>query len=64
MFSTSDQSFLESRGHRVVESPDGFDLIDGKTLVFGIHLYRPIYAQALKSLPAAFVGTDFDTWDR
>lgn len=39
-------------------------MVDGETLFFGVHLYRPIYAMALKdSLPAVFVGTGWDIWD-
>ena len=33
-------------------------------MVFGIHLYRDIWASALdKALPAMFVGTGWDVWD-
>ncbi|KAM5357517.1 hypothetical protein ACJZ2D_016179 [Fusarium nematophilum] len=64
VFSTSDKAFLENLGHSVVETPAGCDMIDGDTLLFGVHLYKPIYAMALeKSLPAIFVGTGWDVWD-
>jgi len=34
------------------------------TLLFGVHLYLPVYKRALESgLPAVFVGTGWDTWD-
>ncbi|OAA66390.1 hypothetical protein LEL_10489 [Akanthomyces lecanii RCEF 1005] len=54
----SDKSFLAALGYRVVASPTAYELIDDATLLFAVHLYRPIYAAALKSsLPAIFVGT-------
>ncbi|KFH41585.1 hypothetical protein ACRE_076920 [Hapsidospora chrysogenum ATCC 11550] len=64
VFTPSDKKFIESLGHQVVESPGGFDKIDDSSMLFGVHLYRPIYAKALdRSLPAIFVGTDLDVWD-
>lgn len=40
-------------------------MVSDNTLLFGVHLYRPLYAQALDSnLPAIFVGTGWDIWDR
>ncbi|CAI4214205.1 unnamed protein product [Parascedosporium putredinis] len=34
------------------------------TLLFGVHLYLPVYKRALEGpLPAVFVGTGWDTWD-
>jgi hypothetical protein len=51
-------------GHRVVDSPVGFDMVGQDTFVFGIHLYRPIYVKALENaVPCVFVGTDLDVWD-
>lgn len=40
-------------------------MIDDTTFLYGVHLYWPIYAQALAaaSTPAVFVGTGFDVWD-
>ncbi|XWW94546.1 hypothetical protein V2A60_002489 [Cordyceps javanica] len=64
IFTDADKTFLASLGHRVVSSPQAYDLVDDTTLLFAIHLYRPIYAAALKSnLPAVFVGTGWDVWD-
>ena len=64
VFTTSDKEFIESLGHHVVESPRGFQMIHTRTLLFGVHLYRPIYVKALENyLPAMFVGTDLDVWD-
>lgn len=64
IFTASDRGFIESLGHNVVESPRGFEIISSDTLLFGVHLYRPIYAKALEGdLPAIFVGTDLDVWD-
>lgn len=64
VFTQSDKDFLASLGHQVVETPAACDMIDANSLLYGIHLYRPIYAMALeKSLPAIFVGTGWDVWD-
>lgn len=64
VFTESDKAFITSLGHRVVDDPEGFDLVTSETLLFGVHLYRPIYAKALgRCLPAVFVGTDLDVWD-
>ncbi|TDZ39726.1 hypothetical protein CTRI78_v010488 [Colletotrichum trifolii] len=63
-FTPGDVGFLTGLGHDVVESPSAFDAVDEDTLVFAIHMYRPIYEMALeKTLPAMFVGTGWDTWD-
>ncbi len=60
----SDTAFLTALGHRIVASPAAYALIDDETLLFAVHLYRPIYAAALQScLPAIFVGTGWDVWD-
>jgi hypothetical protein len=41
-----------------------FDMIGPKTLFFGVHLYRGVYAKSLEtSSPAIFVGTDWSAWD-
>lgn len=64
IFTHTDKSFLASLGHAVIDSPGGYNLVSPKTLLFGVHLYRPIYAEALKgALPAVFVGTGWDVWD-
>ncbi|CAJ2503353.1 Uu.00g107470.m01.CDS01 [Anthostomella pinea] len=64
LFNSADREFLESLGHQVVESPEGFGLVDSSTMVFGIHLYRVVYSQALaKHTPAIFVGTPYDVWE-
>ncbi|KAH6697344.1 hypothetical protein F5X68DRAFT_272311 [Plectosphaerella plurivora] len=64
VFSDSDKAFIESLGHKVVESPAAFEAVDEHTLLFAVHMYRPIYEAALeKGLPAAFVGTGWETWD-
>lgn len=63
-FAQPDKDFIAALGGTVVESPASYDLVDDKTLVFGVHLYRDIWAAALeKSLPAIFVGTGWDVWD-
>ncbi|KAF6818653.1 hypothetical protein CPLU01_13274 [Colletotrichum plurivorum] len=63
-FTPNDAEFLTNLGHEVVESPRAFEAVDEDTLVFAIHMYRPIYEAALeKALPAMFVGTGWDVWD-
>ncbi|ATY67282.1 hypothetical protein A9K55_000021 [Cordyceps militaris] len=60
----ADEAFLTSLGHRIVTSPAAYTLIDDTTLLFAVHLYRPVYAAALQSsLPAAFIGTGWDVWE-
>lgn len=61
----NDTTFLkESLSHKIVASPEAFEIVDEQTLVFGVHLYRPVYAAALKKcLPGMFVGTAADVWD-
>ncbi|KAK7421644.1 hypothetical protein QQX98_002111 [Neonectria punicea] len=64
IFTQPDKDFLAGLGHRVVEDPEACDMVNADSLLFGIHLYRPVYAEALeKSLPAIFVGTGWDVWD-
>lgn len=64
-FSPSDTAFIRELGHEVVGTPAGFDLVDQSTLVYGVHLYREVYSQAIgKAVPAVFVGTGFDVWDK
>lgn len=66
LFTDSDKAFLEALRPKlkVVESPRGFDLVDSRTFLYGVHLYRPIYAQALgTAAPSIFVGTSLDIWD-
>ncbi|KAM0519066.1 hypothetical protein ACHAPE_004060 [Trichoderma viride] len=63
-FNEADVEFITSLGHEVVESPAAFDEVDSTTFVFGIHLYRDVYAQVFKNsqYPALFVGTGWDVW--
>lgn len=63
-FTQPEKDFIVSLGGTVVESPDGYKFIDGSTLVFGVHLYQPVWEAALeKSLPGLFVGTSLATWE-
>ncbi|KUI70007.1 hypothetical protein VM1G_04796 [Cytospora mali] len=63
-FAQPDKDFIESIGGNVVDSPASYDLVDETTLVFGVHLYRDIWAAALKkSLPGIFVGTGWGVWE-
>ncbi|KAI9163732.1 Sensitivity To Red Light Reduced-like, SRR1 [Paramyrothecium foliicola] len=64
LFTGSDKDFLHKIGHTVIESPKCFSMVGPKSLFFGIHLYRPIYAKSLENaLPAIYVGTSWSTWD-
>lgn len=63
-FAQPDKDFIHALGGKVVESPGSYELVDGATLVFGVHLYRDIWAAALeRSLPALFVGTGWNVWE-
>ncbi|KAM0276523.1 hypothetical protein ACHAQH_006672 [Verticillium albo-atrum] len=62
-FTANDKAFLEGLGHEVVESPGAFEAVDEHSLLFAVHMYRPIYEAALSTLPAMFVGTGWETWD-
>ncbi|KAF5027356.1 hypothetical protein F66182_557, partial [Fusarium sp. NRRL 66182] len=63
VFSASDKTFLSNLGHTVVEDPAGCDLISADTFFFGVHLYKPLYADVLeKGTPAIFVGTGWNAW--
>lgn len=64
-FTDADKEFLTSLDYDIVDSPQGFDKVTEDSIVFGIHLYRDIYSSAVKkSLPAMFIGTGFDVWER
>ncbi|KAI1798515.1 hypothetical protein F4811DRAFT_208690 [Daldinia bambusicola] len=64
VFNASDKDFIRALGHEVVDSPIGFEQVSPSTLVFGIHLYRDVYAQAIaKCLPAMFIGTPREVWE-
>lgn len=39
-------------------------MVDGNTLVFGIHMELQTYAQALVTLPAVFIGAGLDEWEK
>ena len=38
-------------------------MVDADTLVFGIHMELPTYAQALTTLPAIFIGAGLSEWE-
>ncbi|KAI1391748.1 uncharacterized protein F4822DRAFT_388334 [Hypoxylon trugodes] len=64
LFNSSDKAFIHSLGYEVVDSPEGFEQVRSSTLVFGIHLYKDIYAQAIANYaPAVFVGTPQEVWE-
>ncbi|RYP49287.1 hypothetical protein DL768_004970 [Monosporascus sp. mg162] len=64
LFTLADETFIRGMGHEVLGSPSGFEVIDRDTFVFGVHLYRDVYGQAIaKCVPAIFVGTGLDVWE-
>ncbi|PHH70168.1 hypothetical protein CDD82_7295 [Ophiocordyceps australis] len=63
-FSPSDCAFLASLGYSVLVPPAASAHIDASSFLYAIHLYRPVYAEALATgPPAIFVGTSWDVWD-
>lgn len=65
LFTDSDKEFLTGLGHTVVDAPEASSAVSNTSLLFGVHLYEPLYAEALKdSSPAVFVGTGLDVWDQ
>lgn len=64
-FTDSDKRFLQSLGYEVVDSPAGFDEVSADCLVYGIHLYKGTYSTIIeKHIPAIFVGTGYETWEK
>lgn len=47
-----------------MESPDAFSLVDGTTLLFGIHMELDIYNRALEILPGIYIGAGLDEWEK
>ncbi|KAL7956393.1 hypothetical protein V8C34DRAFT_288954 [Trichoderma compactum] len=65
LFTSSDIAFLTAMGHEVVESPVASNSVTAGTLFFGPHLYKEVYAMALKGeIPAVWVGTDWVVWEK
>ncbi|KAG6029484.1 hypothetical protein E4U40_000499 [Claviceps sp. LM458 group G5] len=65
LFTDADTAFLTARGHAVVPAPLASTAVTPHTLLYGIHLYRPLYEEALQHhLPSAYVGTDWETWEQ
>ncbi|KAK0390558.1 hypothetical protein NLU13_0062 [Sarocladium strictum] len=64
IFTESDKGFLIKLGHSVVEDPGAYTEVDEDTFLYGVHLYRPVYAASLETkLPCIFVGTGYDEWE-
>ncbi|KAH8896796.1 hypothetical protein GQ53DRAFT_760900 [Thozetella sp. PMI_491] len=61
-FTPTDKSFCAELGLEVAENSDAFAMIDSGAVVFGIHLYIRTWHEALRVLPAMFVGTGLDSW--
>ncbi|KAG6040286.1 hypothetical protein E4U41_001073 [Claviceps citrina] len=65
LLTAADTAFLTQRGHAVVPAPLASTAVTPHTLLFGIHLYRPLYQEALhEHLPSVFVGTGWETWEQ
>jgi hypothetical protein len=65
IFTDSDKGFLNTLDHQALESPAAYAEIDENTFLYGVHLYRPVYAASFeKCLPYVFVGTGYDEWER
>lgn len=65
LFTDADTAFLTARGHAVVPAPLASTAVTPHTLLYGIHLYRPLYEEALQDyLPSVYVGTDWETWEQ
>ncbi|EFY93804.1 hypothetical protein MAC_00295 [Metarhizium acridum CQMa 102] len=64
LFTAAERTFLTGMGYRVVDHPVACRAVTADSLLYGVHLYRELYEEALRTaLPAVFVGTDWDTWD-
>ncbi|KAI1407913.1 hypothetical protein F5Y13DRAFT_121230 [Hypoxylon sp. FL1857] len=64
IFNSADKEFIRGLGYEVVDSPEGFQQVSSSALVFGVHLYRDVYAQAIdKHPPAIFIGTPQEVWE-
>ncbi|KAL1840115.1 hypothetical protein VTJ49DRAFT_771 [Mycothermus thermophilus] len=63
-FTQVDKKFCSELELEAVDSPEGFSLVDGETLLFGIHMELEIYNQALAGqLPAVYVGSSLQEWE-
>ena len=61
-FTATDKTFCSELGLNVVEGKEGFEMVDGHAMVFGVHLYIRTWHEALRTLPALFVGTGLESW--
>ncbi|KAK7946218.1 uncharacterized protein PG986_010539 [Apiospora aurea] len=63
-FTPADKEFLEGMTYEIVDSPNGYKSVDEDTFLYGIHLYKETYADAIANhIPAIFIGTGWDTWE-
>jgi len=64
-FTPADRDFLGGMNYEIVDSPQGYKTVDEHTFLYGIHLYKDTYSDAIAShIPAIFIGTGWDTWER
>ncbi|KAK8068387.1 SRR1 [Apiospora saccharicola] len=63
-FTEADREFLEGMAYEIVDSPHGYKSVDEHTFLYGIHLYKETYSDAIADhIPAIFIGTGWDTWE-
>ncbi|KAK7974364.1 hypothetical protein PG989_016212 [Apiospora arundinis] len=63
-FTPADVDFLKGMDYEIVDSPDGYKSVDKDTFLYGIHMYKDTYSDAIAShIPAIFIGTGWDTWE-
>ncbi|KAK8109729.1 hypothetical protein PG999_007866 [Apiospora kogelbergensis] len=63
-FTQADREFLEGMNHEIVDSPHGYESVGEQTFLYGIHLYKDTYSDAIANhIPALFIGTGWDTWE-
>jgi hypothetical protein len=63
-FTHVDKGFCSELGFEVVDTPGAFTMVNETTLVFGIHMELQTYAEALTTLPAIFIGSGLDEWEK
>lgn len=64
-FTPADREFLEEMAYEIVDSPHGYKSVDEHTFLYGIHLYKETYSDAIADhIPAIFIGTGWDTWEK
>ncbi|EPQ65338.1 Bgt-2956 [Blumeria graminis f. sp. tritici] len=65
-YTETDETFLSTRGWRVVKDPQAFDFVCESSLVFAVHCYIEIYKSiaSRNKAPAVIIGTKMDNFKR